>query len=168
MSANSDSANPDEKSAFNSSLKKPFDEAALYNIISNTVDIKSAQETSKQETTLIYRPDLSELKRMGNGDPEFLKEMIDLFLKTSVASMQSIDENLDSKNYDAIAELAHKLASPVKYMNVTGVYNTIKELEQLAKKGNESTSIEEKTAQLHTEIEALNKELKALLNEKFE
>ncbi|WP_372650323.1 ATP-binding protein [Draconibacterium sp.] len=168
LSANSDSANPDEKSAFDSSLKKPFDEAALYNIICNTVEVKPAQETSKQEKTFMYRPDLSELKRMGNGDPEFLKEMIDLFLKTSTASMQSIDENLVSKNYDAIAELAHKLASPVKYMNVTAVYNTIKELEQLAKKGNESTSIEEKTAQLHHEIEALNKELETLLKEKFE
>jgi len=82
--------------------------------------------------------------------------------------MQSIDENLDSKNYDAIAELAHKLASPVKYMNVTGIYNTVKELEQLAKEGSEPTIIEEKVAQLHTEIEALNKELEILLNEKFE
>jgi HPt (histidine-containing phosphotransfer) domain-containing protein len=94
--------------------------------------------------------------------------MIDLFLKTSVASMQSIDENLASKNYDAIAELAHKLASPVKYMNVTGVYNTIKELEQASKKGNHSIIIEEKVAQLNNEIAALNKELNALLNEKFE
>ena len=82
--------------------------------------------------------------------------------------MQSIDENLHSKNYDAIAELAHKLASPVKYMNVTGVYNTIKELEQLAKDGNESSIIEEKVAQLHSEIAALNKELEALLKEKYE
>ncbi|WP_319500696.1 ATP-binding protein [uncultured Draconibacterium sp.] len=168
LSANSDSANPNERSAFDSSLKKPFDEAALYNIICNTADVKPSQEKTKQEATLIYRPDLSELKRMGNGDPEFLKEMIDLFLKTSTASMQSIEENLASQNYDTIAELAHKLASPVKYMNVTGVYSTIKELEQLAKKGTESTIIEEKTAQLHHEIEALNKELETLLKEKFE
>jgi signal transduction histidine kinase/DNA-binding response OmpR family regulator len=168
LSANSDSVNSGEKSAFDSSLKKPFDEAALYTIICNTVEEKPTQKNTKQETTLIYRPDLSELKRMGNGDPEFLKEMIDLFLKTSVASMQSIDENLASKNYDAIAELAHKLASPVKYMNVTGVYNTIKELEQASKKGNHSIIIEEKVAQLNNEIAALNKELNALLNEKFE
>ncbi|WP_320110762.1 ATP-binding protein [Draconibacterium orientale] len=168
LSANSDSVNSGEKSAFDSSLKKPFDEAALYSIICNTVEEKPTQKNTKQETTLIYRPDLSELKRMGNGDPEFLKEMIDLFLKTSVASMQSIDENLASKNYDAIAELAHKLASPVKYMNVTGVYNTIKELEQASKKGNHSIIIEEKVAQLNNEIAALNKELNALLNEKLE
>ncbi|WP_321997343.1 ATP-binding protein [Draconibacterium orientale] len=168
LSANSDSVNSGEKSAFDSSLKKPFDEAALYTIICNTVEEKPTQKNTKQETTLIYRPDLSELKRMGNGDPEFLKEMIDLFLKTSVASLQSIDKNLASKNYDAIAELAHKLASPVKYMNVTGVYNTIKELEQASKKGNHSTIIEEKVAQLNNEIAALNKELNTLLNEKFE
>lgn len=168
LSANSDSVNSGEKSAFDSSLKKPFDEAALYTIICNTVEEKPTQKNTKQETTLIYRPDMSELKRMGNGDPEFLKEMIDLFLKTSDASMQSIDENLASKNYDAIAELAHKLASPVKYMNVTGVYNTIKELEQASKRGNHSTIIEEKVAQLNNEIVALNKELNTLLNEKFE
>ena len=168
LSANSDSTNQEENSAFDSALKKPFDEAALYNIICNTVEEKPAQNNSKQEKPLIYHPDLSELKRMGNGDPEFLKEMIDLFLKTSVASMQSIDENLSNNNYDGIAELAHKLASPVKYMNVTGVYNTIKELEQLAKEGNDSTNIEEKVTRLHTEITVLNKELEALLNEKFE
>nr|WP_321354375.1 ATP-binding protein [uncultured Draconibacterium sp.] len=167
LSANSDSTNQDEKSVFDSALKKPFDEAALYNIICDTAEEKPEKENSKQEKTLMYRPDLSELKRMGNGDPEFLKEMIDLFLKTSAASMQSIDENLDNKDYDAIADLAHKLASPVKYMNVTGVYNTIKELEQLAKEGSESTIIEKKVAQLHNEIDGLNKELETLLNEKF-
>ncbi|WP_321368752.1 ATP-binding protein [uncultured Draconibacterium sp.] len=168
LSANSDTDNSEEKSAFDSALKKPFDEEALYNIMCNTIEERPAQETSKQEKTLIYRPDLSELKRMGNGDPEFLKEMIDLFLKTSAASIQSIDENLASKNYDAIAELAHKLASPVKYMNVTGIYNTIKELEQLAKEGIDEKIIEEKVALLHGEISALNKELEALLDEKFE
>ena len=167
LSANSDSTNQDEKSVFDSALKKPFDEAALYNIICDTTEEKPEKENSKQEKTLMYRPDLSELKRMGDGDPEFLKEMIDLFLKTSAASMQSIDENLDNKDYDAIAELAHKLASPVKYMNVTRVYNTIKELEQLAKEGGESTIIEKKVAQLHNEIDGLNKELETLLNEKF-
>ena len=168
LSANSDTDNPEEKSAFDSALKKPFDEEALYNIICNTLEERPAQETSKQKNPLNYRPDLSELKRMGNGDPEFLKEMIDLFLKTSAASVQSIDENLPGKNYDAIAELAHKLASPVKYMSVTGIYNTIKELEQLAKEGKDTLNIEEKADQLQNEIAALNKELEALLNEKFE
>ncbi|MDX8338291.1 ATP-binding protein [Draconibacterium sp. IB214405] len=168
LSANSDSTNQSEKNVFDSALKKPFDEASLYNIICNTVDEKPAQVNSKQEAKLLYQPDLTELKRMGNDDPGFLKEMIDLFLKTSEASMQSIDKNLGDQNYEAIAELAHKLASPVKYMNVTGVYNTIKELEQLAKNGNGGTVIEEKAAQLHTGIEALNKELETLLNEKFE
>ncbi|WP_319482604.1 ATP-binding protein [uncultured Draconibacterium sp.] len=167
LSANSDAVQKDNN-VFDSSLKKPFDEAALYNTICNTAAEKPTKENPNQEKSFIYHPDLSELKRMGNGDPEFLKEMIDLFLKTSAASMQSIDENLASKNYDAIAELSHKLASPVKYMNVTGVYNTVKELEQLAKEGNKSTIIEEKVAQLHHEIEALNKELETLLREKFE
>nr|WP_321484696.1 ATP-binding protein [uncultured Draconibacterium sp.] len=167
LSANSDAVQKDNN-VFDSSLKKPFDEAALYNTICNTAAEKPTKENPNQEKSFIYHPDLSELKRMGNGDPEFLKEMIDLFFKTSATSMQSIDENLDSKNYDVIAELAHKLASPVKYMNVTGIYNTVKELEQLTKEGSEPTIIEEKVAQLHTEIEALNKELEILLNEKFE
>ena len=167
LSANSDAVQKDNN-VFDSSLKKPFDEAALYNTICNTAAEKPTKQNPNKEKSFIYHPDLSELKRMGNGDPEFLKEMIDLFFKTSAASMQSIDENLDSKNYDVIAELAHKLASPVKYMNVTGIYNTVKELEQLAKEDSDPTIIEEKVAQLHTEIEALNKEIEILLNEKFE
>lgn len=168
LSANSDTGIKNDNNVFDSSLKKPFDEAALYNIICNTVEEKPETKMSNQDKELTYKPDLSELKRMGNGDPEFLKEMIDLFLKTSAASMQSIDENLNRENYDAIAELAHKLASPVKYMNVTGVYNTVKELELLAKDSSQSSIIEEKVAQLHSEIAALNKELEALLKEKFE
>ncbi|QIA09790.1 ATP-binding protein [Draconibacterium halophilum] len=167
LSANSDANSINDNDVFNDSLKKPFDEAALYNIICTTVEEKPVNEKANQEKSLSYQPDLSELKRMGNGDPEFLKEMIDLFLKTSEASMQSMDENLESKNYEAIAELAHKLASPVKYMNVTGVYNTVKELEELTKEGGNSTTIGQKTEQLRNEISVLNKELEALLKEKF-
>ncbi len=156
-----------ELNEFDSFLKKPFNEAALFNTIAETF----GDEISpiKNENTLqdSFHPDLSELERMGNGDTGFLKEMISLFIKTSTASLQSIEENLETKDFEAIAELAHKLASPVKYMNVTEVYKTVKELEKLAKEGTQTSIISKKSVQLKTEIEALNKELKVLLDKKF-
>lgn len=168
LSANSNDTSKIDNGAFDNSVKKPFNEEKLYDIIMATVAEEPLKEAASGKGKLIYRPDISELKRMGEGDSAFIKEMIELFLKTSKASMQSIKLELKDKNYDAIAELAHKLASPVKYLNVTGVYKTIKELEQLASGKKDSEVIEEKVAQLGAELLALNEKLEALLNEMVE
>lgn len=165
LSANTGNTPKSDNSAFDNSLKKPFNEATLYNTINDTLAKETPDDTYGMDKTLTFSPDISELKRMGNNDPTFVNEMIELFLKTSETSMKSIKENLNNNNIEAIAELAHKLASPVKYMNVSAVYHTIKELEGLAKSGADLNAIAKIVDQLQSEITGLNKELKALLDE---
>jgi len=169
LSANSGKVNSENSAAhdFDNYLKKPFSEAALFRTITETFggDISIQNEENKMSDN--FRPDISELERMGNGDPGFLKEMIILFIDSSTASLLAIEENLEKEDFNAIAELAHKLASPVKYMNVTEVYTTVKELENLSKEGAEKSAISKKSAQLKNEIETLNRELGILLAQKF-
>lgn len=151
---------------FDGNMEKPFTEAALYKLIEKIFGEEPQSGEDQLESGGIA-PDLSELERMANGDPKFMEEMISLFIKTSESSLLAMIENLEKKNFQAIADLSHKLAAPVKYMNVTTIYNTTKELEQLAKEGEESEIIAQKVTQLQSEIEALNEELKELLKDKF-
>ncbi len=170
LSANSGEVNSENSAAdgFDNFLKKPFNEAALFHTITETLGGKLETQKKDNKMSDNFQPDISELERMANGDPGFLKEMISLFIKTSTASLLSIEENLEKEDYNAIAELAHKLASPVKYMNVKEVYTSVKELEKLAKDGTDFSKIRRKSVQLKSEIEALNKELKILLAGKSE
>ncbi|WP_340113365.1 hybrid sensor histidine kinase/response regulator [Maribellus mangrovi] len=151
---------------FDGNMEKPFTEAALYNLIETILEGQPKPEEAQQEKGSTA-PDLNELERMANGDPKFMQEMISLFIKTSESSLLAMNDNLEKENFQAIADLAHKLASPVKYMNVIGVYNTLKELEQLAKEGDKPKIIAQKVTQLQSEIETLNDELKVMLKDKF-
>ncbi|HYQ57932.1 MAG TPA: Hpt domain-containing protein, partial [Draconibacterium sp.] len=137
----------------------------LYHTICATFDESAKLKKDVSKSPGNSQPDLSELKRMANGDPAFVEEMICIFLDSSQSSVQLIDENLKTKNYTAIAELAHKLAPPLKYMNTTGVYNTAKELENLANDGTQTEKINHFTVRLKTELETLNTQLKKVLEE---
>ncbi|WP_347838908.1 ATP-binding protein [uncultured Draconibacterium sp.] len=153
---------------FDDALKKPFNEAALYEVISNCFNnIENAENLSKKMKPT-SKFNLSELENMSNGDPAFVKEMIELFLKTSKSSIHTIEKHLNEKNGKSIAEVAHKLASPVKYMSATKLYNLIKALEKLAGESDSFVEIKQRIKEVKSEINKLNQELEKLISEKDE
>lgn len=149
---------------FDSAMEKPFTEAALYHSIQKVLGQESEVEKPLPKKTEGIKPDLSELERMGNGDSKFLQEMITLFISSSENSLQAMQENLAGKNFQAIADLAHKLAAPVKYMNVLHLYNKVKSLQNTAENNPDVGLLENMIAELKLEIETLNAELTTLLN----
>jgi len=163
LSANTGGTNTSESTVFDSFLVKPFNEASLYNVIveilsstSNKMDIDLRENKS-------LKPDLAELERMSNGDPAFLKDMITLFIQSSTTGMVAMEENLEKANFQAIADLAHKLAAPVKYMNVTDVYKNVKALQKLAESDPEVHVLKKKIEALKNQVETLNKNLQEIL-----
>ena len=144
--------------AFDGFLGKPFNEAALYTAIVETMQASKTKEGSL--------PDLSELERMSNGDPHFIKDMISLFIQSSATSLKEMDNNLKNKNYQAIADLAHKLAAPLKYMNVIDLYDHVKALQKRAENNPEPDALKKSINQLKTHLDKLNKHLQELLEKK--
>ena len=153
---------------FDNYLEKPFDESNFHRVITETMsDAKDTIPTEKQSRQ-IHLPDLAELKKMANGDTVFLKDMLELFIKTSSANLQSMRENLQKEKLQEVADLAHKLAAPVKYMNVNDIYKTVKEIQNMAEGNAKKQKLGNKLAQLQSEIKILNEHLKQFLSNNFD
>ena len=148
--------------AFDGFLGKPFNEAALYTAIVETMQASAGSIKTKEGSL----PDLSELERMSNGDPHFLNDMITLFIQSSATSLKAMDDNLKNKNYQAIADLAHKLAAPVKYMNLIDLYDHVKALQKMAENNPEPDALKDSINQFKNHIDKLNKHLRELLEKK--
>ena len=148
---------------FDNYLEKPFSESCLYETINETMYSTENNLSENENEANDIRIDFKELERMANGDTVFLKDMINLFMKTSVSSLESMEANLQTKNLQEVANLAHKLAAPVKYLNVTKVYQTVKEIQSLAENAAEIPALKHKLVQLEAEIKILNEQLKQVL-----
>jgi signal transduction histidine kinase/CheY-like chemotaxis protein len=140
-------------------LSKPFSEQELFDVLQLTLETK--MEMKETPATV----DLTELKRMSNGDPKFVKEMVEIFIRSSESGVKSIRKNLQSKDWTMIRESAHKMAAPAKHMKVESLYSTIKKIEQEAEAAQDEKIIKDLFADLETEVEQTNNRLKFMLKE---
>ncbi len=152
---------------FDSYLIKPFEEAALYRAIKESLENNPDQIEIKNVVKPEFNIDLSDLEKMANGDPAFVKEMIEIFLKSSERTLEAMKENLANENLQQLADLAHKLAAPAKHLNATSVYKTLKQLQNLAESESQVSVIQTKFEQLKPELRALNENLQKLLDTKL-
>ncbi|MFV0593557.1 MAG: ATP-binding protein [Draconibacterium sp.] len=152
---------------FDAFLEKPFKEAELYSVIVKTLDNFADTTQSPEAEKQIIQPDFDELMNMAGGDKVFLKEMIQIFLTSSRENLKKIEQSIHRKEWQQVADLAHKMAAPLKHMNIMAVYSTVKDLQQMAESASETAKIETKFDQLKTEIDILNKHLQNILENKF-
>jgi len=137
-------------------LMKPFSEGDLYEVIYPLVN----KNTGPLKQT-IPKVELSEFKRLSNGDPVFLKEMIQLFIKTSENGIETIHKAVNAKDWKSVSEAAHKLAAPSKHLNADDLYNKLKKLEDVTRNSFEPAGI----IALYESTEAEIKKVIAFLQE---
>lgn len=152
---------------FDAFLEKPFNEAGLHTAITQTLpnEPPHAAQPVKLDTTL--RPTVKDLMLMANDDKIFLKEMIEIFIKTSKNNLVLMEQSIQGKNNRAIADIAHKMASSVKQMDITEVYKTIKDIEKMADTSKNFSGIEKKLGRLKKQLETVNKHLRILVDNDF-
>ncbi|MCK3685537.1 ATP-binding protein [Maribellus sp. YY47] len=165
LSANKKSQETDD--IFDAFLEKPFKEAELYSVITETLKNTEAIPSGNEEDDQQFQPKLEDLMNMANGDKVFLKEMILIFLTSSQNNLEKIKRNIDQQQWQAVADLAHKMAAPVKHMNVIAVYSTVKTLQQLAESGAEPDEIDRTFERLSQETSLLNLHLQKMLENNF-
>jgi nitrogen-specific signal transduction histidine kinase/CheY-like chemotaxis protein/HPt (histidine-containing phosphotransfer) domain-containing protein len=164
LSANTaDKINPEQEELFDACAEKPFSEEVLHQLIEAVFKNEKHPLEKPTSKTQELAPDLSELERMSKGNPQFMQEMIILFIESSEKSLNAIQDNLEKGNYNLVADFAHKLAAPVKYMNVLSVYQKIKAIQDMAENKPIAAELGSKISELKTEIAALHEELKLVL-----
>jgi len=110
-------------------LSKPFAESELLQIILVALNSKEANEEHFTEF------DLRELERLTNGDKGFMKEMIEVFIRTTQNGLANMKLALQTEKWQAISEEAHKMASPCKHIKADVLYTKLKKVEKNAGEG---------------------------------
>jgi HPt (histidine-containing phosphotransfer) domain-containing protein len=86
---------------------------------------------------------LDYLNDLAKGNPEFVKEMIDIFIEDNCEELQSLEKNIQQKNYPLIKEVAHKMRSTIAFVGLDRIIeNNLSEIEELALTGSGVQKIE--------------------------
>lgn len=153
---------------FDAFIEKPFNEAKLFSTITNILENEPVKIPQSKETSTSLCPANKDLMLMANGDKNFLKEMIEIFIKTSQNNLDLMEQNINTGNNEAIADIAHKMASPVKQMDITEAYKTIKSIEKMAEDTTDLSEIKSIFEKLKIQIETVNKHLQILMKKNFD
>jgi HPt (histidine-containing phosphotransfer) domain-containing protein len=81
--------------------------------------------------------DLTYLTNMAGGNPEIIKEMIQIFVDQVEEYIRDMNRFLNEKDYISMGKLAHKSKSSVAIMGMNDLATELKTLELLAKEGKE-------------------------------
>ncbi|MGF1637673.1 MAG: response regulator, partial [Cyclobacteriaceae bacterium] len=131
-------------SGMNDYLSKPFKTIDLYNIIKkhspeskknySIPDSKSSHQKNTSEEVLNSGStiDLTYIKEMSNGRPEFAKDMIKLFLNNVPSQLDLMKKAIQNRDYLQIKNLAHSLKSNMNYYGLHTARSWLIDIEQLA------------------------------------
>lgn len=114
---------------------------------------------TEQSINRIY--DYRVLAQITNGNKEFEKKLINIFVTTVPISIQKLRISLEDNDYISLAETAHKLKTTVHTMGIITLAEPLKKLEEFAKKKENLGEVEELTKQVATFMESLTLEFKS-------
>lgn len=139
---------------FNYVLRKPFDENELFSIMEtelsgqSTKSGKQAKDQPASSEMKMY--DLSDLKAL--GDEAFVVDMLETFLNNSEPGVKNIQSLFEDKNWEGLADEAHKIVAPARYLGAAIVVDLLKSLELEARKENPKIT----TTELNNVIKSVN------------
>lgn len=152
----------------NDFLSKPFREAELFEKMSGIlkIDIDFAQTETRENITEVNRAahaagyDLSELKRLSNGDEKFVKEMVSVFIENTEDGIVKIKQAIENQDWEKAGLLAHRLAAPSRHLRMKSIVKKLKEIEHSAQHASAAEIIPRVFAALEEEVKYALEQLK--------
>jgi PAS domain S-box-containing protein len=126
----------------------------------NTNAVKQTEFTMEETPSII---DLQYLKRVADGEPDFIRDMIAIFFKRTPESITTIRQGLTDGNIELVWQTAHRMKPSFSYMGMTGTSALAAKLEKLYKTAPDKSQAEE----LLTTIEHNFRTAQALIEKEF-
>ncbi len=79
---------------------------------------------------------------MSRGNDSFVKQILIVFTEDAPKSINSIRQGIKDSQHEVIRSQAHSLKSSIDLLDISGLKNVIREIEQLAKDGAPLSQIE--------------------------
>jgi PAS domain S-box-containing protein len=110
--------------------------------------------------------DLEPLKKASNGNPGFVKEMINLFLNNIEGAREKFIIAIEDENWNLAGEVAHKLIPSLEHLNIRGLARQLKNIENRTIKSNKPENVHEELENVLERskkiVSQLGKELNAI------
>ncbi len=151
----------------NAYISKPYNPEELIEKISKvigTASIKNQNAIKKQETDLNYT-NLDYIKSAAGNDQKLINEFITIFINQVPNFITSFNTEYNNNNLDKLAKVAHTAKSSVAMMGMDELSNDMKQLEILAKEGQNKVEIEKLIRKFETEVNKGKLELDNYLNQ---
>ncbi|MEQ8471579.1 MAG: ATP-binding protein [Marinoscillum sp.] len=116
-----------EMSGFSHILRKPFDEAELFGLISNHAGAQINAAVAVSPTAQVDSIDLSTLEQM--GDRDFVNDMVETFIKSAEEGWKEIEDHLKSGQLAVVSNAAHRIVAPARHLKATKLVELLKKIE---------------------------------------
>lgn len=155
------------KAGMDDFISKPFDQEELFKKIENLL-LQSEKRTENDFSGISSSDmDLSYLMDLSNGNVDFEKEMISLFVHQVPKEMLNLHSAFNEHEFNKITEISHKLKSSVDIFDFKDISDHLKAIMNDAK----SCSITEQTlvklAAIDTSLDSYIPKLKELLEHTY-
>lgn len=133
------------KIGMNDYVTKPFEEKLLFSAILKNID---KSKTDRDRVTMESKHDpklynLDKLVELSQGDMDYVKKMIEIFISQSEASMIQINSAISKRDLDTVFQISHKIKPSIDGLGIECLAKEIREIENDSKKGLYSARLEE-------------------------
>lgn len=119
-------------------LEKPFKEHELMDLLYKVLGSMKGMQNGAEKSNIEIPPDsprklydLTELQRQAGMDPNFIIDMLETLFSSTKSGIEEIEKELENERWDNINLIAHRLASPLRFIMAGDAYNSIKQIENM-------------------------------------
>jgi HPt (histidine-containing phosphotransfer) domain-containing protein len=105
---------------------------------------------------------LDELRAISGGDKRFMKEMVDLFITQTEASLHDIEKLRHDKDYPKLFSALHKMKPSVQVLGLKNIYSLIENAEKMKVSGVVPEAIDNQISEIRKLLTAVLESLKKL------
>lgn len=121
------------KAGMDGFIAKPFKEQELLQEINRVIKSPIQTQTNSMEHKVDNQKeaelDFSELLKVGSKDMGFYKDMLQTLIDGTGQAITDINSDLLNKDWDRMADHAHKACSPCLHISANELYDSLKEIE---------------------------------------
>lgn len=111
----------------------------------------------KMKTQKLY--DLSQLIEIV-GDEEGLLKMVTIFIESTPRTLDELNENFRNKNFEMVAQNAHKMKASIDMMRVVSLHDMIRKIDKLDKVIENQAELKDIISIVNTKLTQVFAELK--------
>jgi signal transduction histidine kinase/DNA-binding LytR/AlgR family response regulator len=130
------------EAGMNDYISKPFDAEVLFS------KIRCLQIDKDIPILTGNKFEISNVERAGLGDPEFMVQLMDMFLKKTPEALHQMGKYVHAKDYKQVSFIAHRIKSVFVCMGLSHLQQELSEIETIALNDTNLNILSGKIAQL--------------------